>query len=93
MTGTVSIFCHVPAAEVATALNRNTGQAHPVCTGLTHAVEAHEFFNQLWEHIVHALGSTCISSTVLDIYESEHCILMLKSLTCSRACGKKITGL
>lgn len=40
-TGTVSIFCSVPAAVVATALNRNTGWAHPVWTGLTRAVETH----------------------------------------------------
>lgn len=40
-TGTGSIFRPVPAAVVATALNRNTGRAHPVCARLTRAVETH----------------------------------------------------
>lgn len=40
-TDTVSIFCAILAAVVATTLNRSTGWAHPVGTGLTRAVETH----------------------------------------------------
>lgn len=83
-TGTVSIFCHVPAAVVATALNRNTGRAHPVCTGLTRAVETHEFFSRLRARIVHPL---MCSFTCVDADESKLSILTLNSGTCSRACG------
>lgn len=51
-------FCCVSAAVVAPALNRNRGQTHLICTGLTRAVETHEFLKELRAQAVHLFSIT-----------------------------------